>query len=100
MVWVTAGREIENYIVHATIQKAVQEVHATTYKKPHKGGQFDHALHFWTKEADGSRQKIENKVKKVEVSRKVAEMGDPDFDILDLKERLDELIDFIRSANL
>jgi predicted ATPase len=99
MVWITAGREIENYIVHATLQNAVKEVHATTYGKPYKSGQFDHALHFWTKEADGSRPKIEKKVKKVEVSRKVAEMGDPDFDILDLKERLDELVDFIRSAN-
>ena len=99
MVWVTAGREIENYIVHATLQKAVKEVHATTYEKPYKGGQFDHALHFWTKEADGSVQKIERKVKKVEVSRKVAEMGDPDLEVLDLKERLPALVDFIRTAN-
>jgi predicted ATP-dependent endonuclease of OLD family len=99
MVWVTAGREIENYIVHATLQNAVKAVHSTKYGKPSKGGQFDHVLHFWTEEVDGSRPKIEKKVKKVEVSRKVAEMGDPDFGILDLRERLDELIDFIRGAN-
>ncbi|MCA3281039.1 MAG: AAA family ATPase [Roseomonas sp.] len=99
MVWVTAGREIENYIDHGTLQNAVREVHTASYGKPCKGGQFDHALHFRTKEADGSRQKIEKKVKKVEVSRKVVEMGDPDLDKFDLKERLDELIAFIRSAN-
>jgi predicted ATPase len=99
MVWITAGREIENYIDHATLQEAVKQVHAKIYEKPHKGGQFDHPLYFWRKEVDGPKPKVEEKVNKVEVSRKVMEMGDPNLDILDLRERLDELIEFIRNAN-
>lgn len=99
MVWITAGREIENYIDHNTLQSAVEVVHATIYAKPHKGGQFDHALYFFRKTTEGIPSKPEKIVNKVEVSRKVAEKGDPDLDILDLRERLDELIDFIRSAN-
>jgi predicted ATPase len=99
LVWITAGREIENYIDHATLQEAVAEVHATKYGKPHKGGPFDHALHFYRKENNGTKPEIEEKVNKVEVSRKVAAMGDPDLNILDLKGRLDELINFIRIAN-
>jgi len=99
MVWITAGREIENYIDHATLQEAVAKVHATKYGKPHKAGPFDHALHFWKTEVDGAKPEIEKTVNKVEVSRKVAEKGDPNLDILDLRERLDELIDFIRIAN-
>ena len=100
VVWITAGREIENYIDHATLQEAVAKVHATKYGKPHKGGLFDHALHFWKTEVDGAKPEIEKTVNKVEVSRKVTEMGDPNLDILDLRERLDELITFIRNANL
>lgn len=100
IVWITAGREIENYIDHATLQEAVKQVHAKIYEKPHKGGQFDHALYFWRKEVDGPKPKVEEKVNKVEVSRKVVEIGEPDLEILDLRERLDELIKFIRNANL
>jgi len=100
IVWITAGREIENYIEHAKLQEAVAKVHATKYGKPHKGGPFDHALHFWKAEVDAAKPEIEKTVNKVEVSREVAEMGDADLDILDLKERLDELIKFIRNANL
>jgi predicted ATP-dependent endonuclease of OLD family len=99
IVWITAGREIENYIEHATLQLAVEKIHAKAYEKPHKGGQFDHALHFWRKDVDGSKLKVEEKVNKVEVSRKVVEIDKPNLDILDLKERLDELINFIRIAN-
>ena len=99
MVWITAGREIENYIDHAKLQEAVAKVHATKYGKPHKGGPFNHALHFWKTEVDGAKPEIERTVNKVEVSRKVAEMGDANLDILDLRERLDELIKFIRVAN-
>lgn len=99
MVWITAGREIENYIDHATLQEAVKQVHAKIYEKPHKGGQFDHPLYFWRKEVDGPKPKVEEKVNKVEVSRKVMEMGDPNLDILDLRERLNKLIEFIRNAN-
>jgi len=100
IVWITAGREIENYIDHATLQEAVKQVHAKIYEKPHKGGQFDHALYFWRKEVDGPKPKVEEKVNKVEVSRKVVEIGEPNLEILDLRERLDELIKFIRKANL
>ncbi|MCA3414825.1 MAG: AAA family ATPase [Roseomonas sp.] len=99
LVWITEGREIENYIDHALLQGAVQKVHPSIYGEPCKGGPFDHSLHFYRKSATKVERKVEKDVNKVEVSRKIAETTHPNFAILDLKTRLDALCTFIRAAN-
>ncbi|WP_065335544.1 AAA family ATPase [Tritonibacter mobilis] len=38
VVWITKGREIENYIPHDVIQKALKTRHPKTYKSPLAGG--------------------------------------------------------------
>lgn len=44
--WITAGREIENYIPHNELQAAVRAVYGASYVKAEKGGRFDHALYY------------------------------------------------------
>ena len=45
VVWITKGREIENYIPHDVIQKALKTRHPKTYKSPLAGGGGDLIMH-------------------------------------------------------
>lgn len=102
--WVTAGREIENYVPHSDLQAAVAEAYKTSYVKASKGGQFDHALYFRrtkTKGGDGSETAVEfleKSVDKVKVAHTVCTNG-ANLDVLDLRERVAELVVMIREAN-
>lgn len=47
VAWITAGREVENYVAHATLQAAVREAHPELYAAPaNGGGRYEHALHY------------------------------------------------------
>jgi hypothetical protein len=46
VVWVTAGREIENYVDGDELQSALKTLHPRLYKKADKTGQYDHAFFF------------------------------------------------------
>ncbi|MGJ0505067.1 MAG: AAA family ATPase [Methylocystis sp.] len=97
--WVTAGREIENYVPYQTLQNAVKEVHSRVYGTHHKNGPFEHALYF--KRVDGEGQSsngIVKEVDKVRVAQRVCEIA-ADLSCLDLRDRVVELISFIRKAN-
>jgi AAA domain, putative AbiEii toxin, Type IV TA system len=95
LAWVTKGREIENYIDHTLLQSAVAEAHPDTYGKPSKGGLYNHALHY--KRKDNSRDEVS--VDKVKVAKIVCDQS-PNLDVLDLRERVDELVAMIREANV
>jgi len=100
IAWVTAGREIENYIDYASLQQAVRMQHESTYAQPLKGGRFDHALHF---KRSGPKKSgtglIEREVDKVKIAREVCKHS-ANLEIMDLKARIVELAEMIRSANL
>lgn len=97
--WVTAGREIENYIPHETLQGAVKNVHSKVYGSQHKNGRFEHALYFKRVGGDGQSGKaIVKDVDKVRVAQRVCQTA-ADLSCLDLRNRLVELISFIRKAN-
>lgn len=104
VAWLTEGREIENYVLHSELQAAVAEVYKTSYVKASKGGQFDHALYFRrqkTRGADGSEaagEFWEKNVDKVKVAHTVCTNG-ASLDVLDLRERVEELVAMIREAN-
>lgn len=104
VAWVTAGREIENYVPYSELQAAVGEVYKASYVKASKGGQFDHALYFRrrkTKNSNGSEEVIEfreTNVDKVKVAHTVCANG-ANLDVLDLREKVDELVAMIRAAN-
>ena len=104
IAWLTAGREIENYVPHSELQAAVAEVYKASYVKPSKGDQFDHALYFRrrkTKDSGSSEEVVEireTNVDKVKVAHAVCS-NDVNLDVLDLRDRIAELVAMIRAAN-
>jgi len=107
VAWITRGREIENYIDHVALQAAVKEVYSSIYAEPAAGGQFDHALYFKrtgprrrrrVAVSEGSQDLIQTDVDKVKVARLVCQQP-ANLDILDLRERVEELVAMIRQAN-
>lgn len=104
IAWLTEGREIENYVVHSELQAAVEEVYKASYVKASKGGQFDHALYFRRKKtkglgsSEGEAVVTEQNVDKVKVAHAVCANG-ANLDVLDLRERIEELVAMIREAN-
>ncbi|WP_157375978.1 AAA family ATPase [Burkholderia ubonensis] len=104
VAWLTAGREIENYVPHSELQAAVADIYKASYVRPSKGGQFDHALYFRRRKGRDSGASgevgefIEKSVDKVKVAHAVCSSR-ISLDILDLRERVGELVAMIRAAN-
>lgn len=104
IAWVTEGREIENYVPHDLLQRKVREVHSNSYDKPHTGGPYDHALHYVRKpKADEDTLEDHDLIKtsgidKVKVARLVCD-EEADLRVLDLQDRITELVNYIRKAN-
>ncbi|MBS1142984.1 MAG: hypothetical protein H6R14_390 [Proteobacteria bacterium] len=90
--WLTAGREIENYVPKELMTKALRVVYSK-FDRRIKTGKFDHVLPF--KIADG--QTIKD-VDKVRVAKAVC-AEEADLSVLDLKTRIANLVDLIRKAN-
>jgi len=105
IAWITKGREIENYIHHDRLQRAVKAVYGERYAEACGGGQFDHALFFQRANAKRHRKAgvapdlIERDVDKVKVSKAVAGDGAASLDVLDLREKVHAVVDMIRRAN-
>ncbi|WP_143696793.1 ATP-dependent endonuclease [Variovorax sp. YR752] len=91
--WITDGREIENYVENDAMTRALRVVYAERYQKRIRTGQFSHVLPF--KKADGSTME---KVDKVAVAMAVCSEA-ANLDILDLRERVAEVVGLIRSSS-
>ncbi|WP_218180232.1 hypothetical protein [Pseudomonas gingeri] len=92
IVWITAGREIENYIPEDTLIDAL----STAYKhfgKRLETGQFDHVLPFETEE-----QRVFKDVDKVKVAKLVGQSCTREYP-LDLEEKIQALVQIIKKAN-
>lgn len=104
-VWITTGREIENYLPHSKIQEALKNIHPQKYKKESGGGIYEHAFYFERNETkkDISEAKtgpyIEKNPDKVAISKWISSNTTPDFSILDLHDYIKKLSKFIRQAN-
>jgi hypothetical protein len=104
VAWITQGREVENYIEHPVLQQAVAAV-SPSYGRALKGGQYDHALYYQRSEPKKARTKAassslkETEIDKVKVGRHVAANNAANLDILDLRERLVEIVAMIDRAN-
>ncbi len=104
VAWITQGREVENYIEHRVLQEAVAAV-SPSYGKALKGGQYDHALYYQRSEPKKTRTKAattslkETEVDKVKVGRHVVANNAANLDVLDLRERIAEIIAMIDQAN-
>lgn len=103
VVWITKGREIENYVEHATLQQAVSTIYASRYHSPAAGMIFDHALYFNEKprqkmrDATGKSTLVKT-IDKVKVAKLVCN-GTANLDVLDLRKRIVEIVDMIKVAN-
>lgn len=100
IVWITKGREIENYVPHDVMQKALKARHPKVYEAPSAGGSFDHAFYFERKKPKTSAERVYTSADKVGTATIICGEGnDVDFSILDLKERVTELGLMICDAN-
>ncbi|MGY3496692.1 ATP-dependent nuclease [Bradyrhizobium sp. USDA 4502] len=98
-VWVTKGREIENYIPHDALQAAVGEVYSAKYHSAVSASPYGHALHFRSRSSSGTGpDKVVRDIDKVRVAKIVASRP-AELDILDLRENVTDLVALIRAAN-
>ncbi len=89
--WVTKGREVENYIEPEILRKAIKAVHPNA-ECLNEMGDYDNCLLIKSKKGK------EASANKVKVAREVVK-EQTNLDILDLKEKVNQLIEFIRQAN-
>ncbi|WP_342070399.1 AAA family ATPase [Yoonia algicola] len=99
MVWVTAGREMENYIDGKKLQDALRELHPQLYEKPGKTGQFDHAFYFFRKNPKDPARHVTHKNGDKVGAASIITKGEADLTILDLRERIEELVAMLLRAN-
>lgn len=91
--WVTRGREVENYIPPAMIEDAMRAVHSQSFGNILATSQFSNLMKFRKK-----RTGEEKVADKIGIARHVTS-NPADFSVLDLEQRLEELIAFIRLAS-
>lgn len=98
LVWITKGREVENYVDADLLHEALKETHPSSYKGTVETGPYDHAFYFERKRPDSKGNKVHKAADKVSVAGYVC--GKPaNLDILDLKQRIRELVELIQKAN-
>jgi predicted ATP-dependent endonuclease of OLD family len=99
IVWVTQGREIENYVDGDTLQDALKDLHPRLYEKKGATGQYDHAFYFYRKDPKNStKNKRYTEGNKVGAAKKIC-ASPAKLDVLDLQERVEELVSMISKAN-
>lgn len=98
-VWITAGREMENYVDGAKLQAALKDIHPKLYVAPGKTGCFDHAFYFMKEnpEKPGQR-KTHTEGNKVKAANAICEEL-ANFDILDLRNKVSDLVAMVQKAN-
>lgn len=91
-VWITSGREIENYIQPKYLMDAISTVHPS-YSVASKMGKFDNCLTVKSKKGQ------EIQASKIEIAKNITDKHGPDLNILDLRKQLETLISFIKESN-
>jgi len=90
--WITEGREIENYLKSENIKNAISQVHPEA-KCRSTFGQYENTLLIKTKTGKDSQ------ASKVDVAKYIVENNKADFNQLDLKKQIQNLVDFIKESN-
>jgi hypothetical protein len=99
MAWVTQGREIENYLPRVKLEETIKALYPGRYHSPGPRGDYSRALHFYPKTDSGARSiKLYADADKVKVAHELTSRV-VDTDVLDLKERLADLVTRIERAN-
>ncbi len=87
-IWVTQGKEIENYIPEFIMNQSIKNIHPRMAKYIK-----------WDQYGDMTKIKSEKSINKVAVAKDVTTYKQ-DYSILDLNKKIDRLIDCINKANL
>jgi len=90
--WVTAGREVENYINPQVLEEVVKATHSNAIRLP-KTGRYDRAYAYVLE--DGT---VRDRIDKVKVARQVASRP-ADLETLDLDQRMEDVVRFIYESN-
>lgn len=101
LVWVTAGREVENYVAGDKLQAVLKKLHPRLYKRAGNTGPFDHAFYFWRDETDPQKtnsEKLFKEANKVEAAALICQEP-ANLDLLDLRAQVGKLVAMICSAN-
>lgn len=92
--WVTAGREIENYVPVTQIEEALRSIYPSSFSHICDEGRFSERLRFKSKDKvglvrEGDKIKVASFVSRCKV----------DLSEFDLKRQIEGLVEFIRKAN-
>ncbi|MEO0930808.1 MAG: hypothetical protein AAFY14_09170 [Pseudomonadota bacterium] len=98
VVWITKGREIENYVDPDALHDVLREMHPRVYGGALDTGIYDHAFYFSKKGVKPGQDKIFKDADKVGAADRLFQ-GAVDFSRLDLRERIDDLAAMIGRAN-
>lgn len=90
--WITAGREIENYVPFFVMEEAVMDLHPNVVSLA-PSGQYDYCYHFTDK--DGQTH---NKLDKVKLAKQIIKR-DVDWDVFDLRDKIQQVKEFIYKCN-
>jgi hypothetical protein len=90
--WISAGREIENYLNKDHITFAISQIHPSS-KSTSAFGQYDKPL------AISNTKDKDTQASKVEIARYIVENYPANLDVLDLKKQVQMLINFIKDSN-
>ena len=93
VAWITAGREIENYVPAAAIASALAELYPSKFDRISDPGRYGHRLRYVQKKTGA----IISQVDKVKVAKFVTR-SKADLSELDLNMRMTQLVKFIRDA--
>ena len=91
--WVTKGREVENYLNYEKVEESVLAVHPTAAQLLKKG-EWENLLKYRKQ-----KSKTERDADKVKVAKHYVENNSVDLNVLDLKQRISQLCEFIATSN-
>jgi hypothetical protein len=98
LIWITKGREIENYVPAQFIHSALEKLHPRIYGGPHSVGAYDHVFHFRKKGPGAGATDIYRDGDKVGVAAIVCS-HEANLDVLDLRQRVTEVVAYVQDAN-
>ena len=95
LIWITQGREVENYIDPEALHKSIKKVHSNSYVSSISVGRYDEAIAYKSnKLIKGTYKRTANKVR---VAEEVVK-SEPSLDKLDLRTQIKLLASAIRTA--
>ena len=97
-VWITKGREIENYVDKAIIDQCLKKIHPQIFVRPMHCDQFGVAYQFERRGKSMQDLQPFAGADKVRLAREVV-LQDLSLEILDLKEKIRALGELIQKAN-